>query len=68
MYKWRIDIILKSGKEIAVYYQGNENTSNAVIKKVLDGDNNTFNGFGNEDGNKNIFVKVGEIAVVSISA
>lgn len=68
MYKWRIDIILKSGKEIAIYYKGYEATSDDVIKKVLKGDNNTFNGFSSEDETKNIFVKVGEIAVASISA
>lgn len=68
MYKWKIEFILKSGKELTVYYAGNENNSGDVAKKMLAGSENTINGFYNEDGTKNIFVKLGEIATASISA
>ena len=67
MYKWRIDIILKSGKELTVYYHGVEINSTDVANKVLAGNENTMNGFSNEDGTKNVLIKIGEIAVASIS-
>ncbi len=67
MYKWKIEIILKSGKEITVYYRGYENESGKVANKMLTGNENTINGFINDDGTKNIFVKIGEIASASIS-
>lgn len=67
MYKWKIEITLKSGKELTVYYKGNENNSSAVAEKMLTGDLNSLMGFGNEDGTKNIFIKLGEIIVASIS-
>ena len=68
MYKWKIEFILKSGKELTVYYIGIEKDSHAVANKILIGNENTINGFGNEDGTKNIFVTIGEIAAASISA
>lgn len=67
MYKWKIEIILKSGKDVTVYYNGSENNSTAVANKLLAGETNKFNGFSNEDNTKNIFVKIGEIAAASIS-
>ena len=67
MYRWKIEIILKSGKEITVYYRGYENESGKVANKMLTGNENTINGFINDDGTKNIFVKIGEIASASIS-
>lgn len=67
MYKWKIEFILKSGKELTIYYKGYENNSTAVANKLLTGNENTINGFGNEDGTKNIFVKIGEVAAASIS-
>ena len=68
MYKWEIEIILKSGKELTVYYKGDENNSMAVANKMLAGRENTMNGFNNDDGTKNIFVNISEIASASISA
>lgn len=67
MYKWKIEIILKSGKELIVYYKGVENNSTAVATNVLTGNENTMNGFSNEDTTKNIFVNISEIAAASIS-
>ena len=65
--KWKIEVILKSGKELTMYYKGNEDSSDAVARKVLTGNDNTLNGFSNEDDTKNVFVKLGEIASASIS-
>ena len=67
MYKWKIKFILKSGKELTVYYEGAENSSHAVAEKTLTGNDNELNGFSNEYGTENIFVKIGEIASASIS-
>ena len=67
MYRWKLEFVLKCGKELTVYYEGIENSSGAVATKMLTGNENTINGFGNEDGTKNIFVKIGEIASASIS-
>lgn len=67
MYKWKIQFILKSGKELTVYYEGNENSSGGVAKKMLTGDMNTLNGFMNKDDTENIFVRIGEVASASIS-
>ena len=67
MYSWKIELILNSGKELTVYYRGYENNFEAVANKMLTGNPNTMNGFNNDDGTKNIFVKIGEIASASIS-
>lgn len=67
MYKWKIEIILKSGKELTVYYVGNARSSETVAYTMLAGKENTLNGFSNEDGTKNIFVNISEIATASIS-
>jgi len=68
MYEWRIQIILKSGKEHTVYYRGSEKTSTGVFNRMFVGEANVFNGFANKERTKNIFVKIGEIAAVSIEA
>lgn len=67
MYTWKIEVILKSGKELTLYYHGYEIKSGEVANKMLTGDENIMNGFSNDDGTKNIFVKIGEIASASIS-
>lgn len=68
MNKWKIEIILNSGKELTVYYKGYETNSTDVSKKVLCGGERTFNGFSNEDGTGNVLIKVGEIAAMTIYA
>lgn len=67
MYKWKIEIILKSGKEVTVYYQGNETNSEAVGKKVLIGQEKDMICFNNVDNTKQIAIKLGEIASAAIS-
>lgn len=68
MYRWKIEFILKSGKELTVYCECDIGNSGDVANEILHYKDNNFNGFNNEDKTKNIFVKVGEIASVSISA
>ena len=68
MNAWKIEFILKSGKEVTVYYKGYESNSTEIANKMLTGNENTMNGFSNEDGTKNVFVKIGEVATASISA
>ena len=58
MYEWKIDIIFKSGKEYS---------SAVVAERFFTGDVNTLNGFGNKEGTKDIYIKIGEVAAVSIS-
>lgn len=67
MYKWKIEIILKSGKELTVYCENNKNNSVDVAEEILVGDMNALNGFGNKDNTANIYVRIGEIASASIS-
>jgi hypothetical protein len=67
MCRWKIEIILKSGKELTVYYKGYEDDSKKVAEKMLTGNENTMNGFGNEDNTKCIYVKIGEIASAAVS-
>lgn len=67
MYKWKIEIILKSGKELTVYHEGNENNSSDIARMVVAGDINSMNSFANKDKTKNILVMAGEIAAMSIS-
>lgn len=68
MYKWKIEFILKSGKELTVYHEGNENNSLDVARKILIGDMNALNGFNNKNNTESIYVRIGEIASASISA
>ena len=68
MCNWKIEIILNSGKEITAYYRGEEYTSDAVTRKVFVGNSNNLTGLNNEDGTKNIFVRLGNIEYVAISA
>lgn len=68
MYRWKIEIILSSGKELTVYYKGIESNSDNVANTTLTGPPNNLSGFSNEDGTKNVFVKLGEVAAFAISA
>lgn len=67
MYNWQVDIILKSGKQITVMYQGPEKNSGEVANKVMAGGMNNMNGFYDTTKTHNILVLVGEIAALDIS-
>ena len=64
MYKWKIEIILKSGKEVVGYYEGTETSSCDVAKLYL---NDNIGGMTDKDKTKQIVVITGEIAVMTIS-
>lgn len=67
MYKWKIEFILKSGKELTGYYEGVESNTSDVARKMLTGDKNSLNGFSDKDKTKHIFIKIDEVASASIS-
>lgn len=67
MYKWNIEITLKSGKTLSVFYKGPEINSGDVANLVLKGGNYSMNGFLDRTGTHNILVLVGEIAALDIS-
>lgn len=66
MNNWKLEITLKSGKELSCYYKGPEDNSTDVANKVLD-PKSTFNGFGDKSGLKNILIRTEEIAAITIS-
>ena len=67
MYRWNVEITLKSGKQISVIYEGRESNSGDVANKVMAGEFNSMNGFYDSTRTHNILVLVGEIAVLDIS-
>ena len=67
MYKWKIEIILKSGKELTVYDKNELVDSGKVAERFFVGRDDEVVGFGNKDGTKNILVRRSEIAAMSIS-
>lgn len=66
-YEWRLAFILGSGKEVLAYYRGEEDNSDAVARKILNGRIDEFIGFSDKKRTKNIFIRLGEVAAVSIS-
>jgi hypothetical protein len=69
MHIWKIKVILKSGKEVTIYYGGQEKDSEALSKKFLPlcAQKDCFVGFLNEESTENIFIKMSEIASMSFS-
>ena len=67
MYRWNVDITLKSGKTINVMYEGIDNASSSVANKIIAGGSNNMNGFYDSTRTHNILVLVGEIAAIDIS-
>jgi hypothetical protein len=68
MYKWKLEIILNSGKEITAYYNGNEMTSTDVMNEVLVKHSCTFYGVSNKNRTAEIYIKIADVLVISISA
>lgn len=66
MYRWNVDIILKSGKQISVIYEGKEVNSGDVANKVMAGGTLSMYGFYDHTKTHNILVLVGEIAALDI--
>ena len=69
MYRWRIDIILKSGKEMAVIYEGEESNSMEVASNQFFSKRpSAIADFkGTKECSQHVFVTVGEIAAFGIS-
>ena len=67
MYKWNIDVILNSGKELEMLYEGNEDNSLDVGKKLLEGNPNNIFALCDKTSTKQYFVKIGEVSCMAIS-
>lgn len=68
MYKWKIDISLKSGQTITGLYAGSENNSLDVAKALLEDDPNvTVFAISSLDGNAQLFIMRNEVAAMGIS-
>ena len=67
MYKWKIELILKSGKELTVYYKNDINNSLLIANEMLISNQNGMFSFMDKDETKHIFVKRSEIASAAIS-
>lgn len=68
-YKWRIDIVLKSGKEFKVAYEGNEDGSADVARNLFSNKrySEVLSFRGTSECNQHVFVIAGEIAAFAIS-
>ena len=68
MYKWKIDLILKSGKELTVFYENDQDGSLNVGKELLEGEDNLSIGcLNNKNKTAQIFIKRSEIASMTVS-
>lgn len=67
MYKWKIDIILKSGKELTTYDKNELSDSHKVANEFMAGNQNDIISLGNKEGTANICVRKSEIAAMTIS-
>lgn len=67
MIKWKITIILKSGKIVKGIYESGKTNSLEVAREMLPErkPTNVF-GFKSEDGNKNVFVMVTEVSAFDV--
>lgn len=66
MYRWQVKLILKSGKTVEGYYEGEEMESNDVAKKLLAGSQHTLNGIA-ASKNSQLWFLVGEVAACIIT-
>ena len=66
MHKWKIELILKSGKTVEGYYEGEEMDSNDVATKLLTGSQHTLNGIAHNK-NSQLWFLVGEVAACIIT-
>ena len=68
MYKWKIEVILKSGKELTAFYENDKDGSFEVGKALLSGnDNEIIACLNDENKTKQIFIKQREIAAMIVS-
>lgn len=70
MNKWKAEIILNSGKEVAVKIECDENNSGDVAKNYFSSSGNIkreFIGYSSVCGKKNVFICIQDISVLTIS-
>ena len=67
MYKWKIEYVLKNGERLLGEYCGPESDTGAVIKTLLAGDINTFNGCKSIDRKGTMAVRNSEVAALIVS-
>lgn len=67
MYKWKIDIVLKCGKEITGTHTGEEENSLDVAKVLFEGRPDDVIDLGDGQRTTQYFIKKGEIACMAIS-
>lgn len=67
MYKWKLEFVLNNGVTVVGTWNGEENNSDDVAKKILVGKNNEFIGVIGVDKNHNLFVKREDICALDIS-
>ena len=68
MYKWKIDLILKSGKELTAFYENDKDGSLNVGKELLEGEDNLIIGsLNNKNKTEQIFIRRSEIASMTVS-
>lgn len=69
VYRWKIELILNSGEKLVGYTRMQESNSHEVATTLWNKkDDSAIIGFNNEDGTAAIYVRVKEIASMSIYA
>ena len=66
MYQWRIGYRLRNGSELVGLYEGPENDSVSVMKKLINGKGNDFTSHYGLDKDHMIGVKLDEIVAFEI--
>lgn len=67
MYFWKFEIVLKSGKTIIGYDENDFDNSYSLATEYLKNGGNQFISLGNLNNTENIFVRVEDISVMTIS-
>jgi hypothetical protein len=67
VYLWKIEVMLKSGREIVGYDKNHFNNSIDLAKHIFSDDSSLIS-LGNNIGTKNLIIRVDEIASITISA
>lgn len=67
LYFWKIEVMLKSGREIVGYDKNHFNNSIDLAKHIFSDDSSLIS-LGDKIGTKNTIIKVNEIAAITISA
>lgn len=67
LYLWKIEVMLKSGREI-VGYDKNYFSNSIDFAKYIFSDDSSLISLGNNIGTRNIIIRVDEIAAITISA